>query len=155
MVRAVRLMTLFFYTAILLACTQLPHGVAQPVATDKIQPPELINTRWQLVVIQSMDDTKYIPNNPSNYQIAFLANGELSIVADCNRGRGSWIQNRNQLEFSQLISTRAACGPDSLYDRFMNNLNNVRSFVFVNGHIFLATQADGAILEFEAIEDGV
>jgi hypothetical protein len=45
--------------------------------------------------------------------------------------------------------TRGTCPPGSLYDRFISDLDYVRSFVLEDGHLFLATMADGAILEFE------
>jgi para-nitrobenzyl esterase len=45
--------------------------------------------------------------------------------------------------------TRAMCPPGSLYDRFISDLGYVRSFVLKDGHLFLATRTDGAILEFE------
>lgn len=108
----------------------------------------LANTRWQLVRIQSMDDSVYTPDDPVKYQISFLPEGQLAVIADCNRGQGKWVRNASQLVFSRMITTLASCGPESLYTRFMDNLNFVRSFVYQDGHLFLATLADGAILEF-------
>ncbi len=137
------------------ACMQTTSVEAQNSGgQSKILPPDLTDTRWQLIKIQSMDDNEYIPDEPAKYQLTFLPAGELIIVADCNRGRGQWVQTgTSQLEFSQIVSTRAECGPNSLYNRFINNLNYIRSFVYVNGHIFLATMADGAILEFAPLSD--
>jgi len=43
------------------------------------------------------------------------------------------------------------CPPESLHDRFLSDLGYVRSFVMDGGHLFLATLADGAILEFEPV----
>lgn len=42
------------------------------------------------------------------------------------------------------------CGPDSLDARFVKELGFVRSYVLNDGKLFMATLADGAILEFAA-----
>lgn len=74
------------------------------------------------------------------------------VRADCNRGQGAWsFAEPSQLQFGPLATTRVLCPPGSLYDRFVGDLGYVRSFVMKDGHLFLATLADGAILEFEPI----
>jgi para-nitrobenzyl esterase len=110
----------------------------------------LEGTAWQLVQIMSMDDRVFVPDERSKYTLAFESEGRLIMRADCNRGQGKWsFKEPNQLEFRPLAMTRAMCPPGSLYDRFISDLGYVRSVVFKDGHLFLATMADGAILEFE------
>jgi len=114
----------------------------------------LTNSQWQLVQIQSMDDSTYTPDDPGKYSLSFMPEGQLGVKADCNSGGGHWtLLRKNQIEFSQLISTLALCPADSLSDRLMQNLTYVRSFVFRDGHLFLATMADGAILEFKPADE--
>lgn len=110
----------------------------------------LENTAWQLVQIMSMDDSVFTPQEPDRYLLKFEQEGRLSVRVDCNRGQGSWMtEGPGQLEFGPLATTKALCSPNSLHDRFLSDLQYVRSYVFKNGHLFLATMADGAILEFE------
>jgi para-nitrobenzyl esterase len=45
----------------------------------------------------------------------------------------------------------AICPPGSLHDRFIGDLGYVRSYVLKDGHLFLATMADGSILQFEPV----
>jgi heat shock protein HslJ len=112
--------------------------------------PTLEGTAWQLVRIVSMDDRVFVPDERSKYTLAFASEGRLVVRADCNRGQGTWsVKEPSHLEFGTLATTRAMCPPGSLYDRFISDLSYIRSFVLKDEHLFLATMADGAILEFE------
>ena len=113
---------------------------------------ELAGTSWQLVRISSMDDSEYIPDAPSRYTLEFGADGSVSILADCNRGMGNWSSDgAGQLTFGPLAATRAMCPPGSLFDKYMAQFEYVRSYVLRGGHLFLATLADGSIIEFEPL----
>ena len=110
---------------------------------------ELAGTSWQLVKISSMDDSVYLPEDPSNYRLDLQAGGKAVIKADCQRAMGSWTSDSDgRLSFGALASTRAHCGPDSLSEKYLAQFAWVRSYVMEEGHLFLATMADGSILEF-------
>jgi len=125
-----------------------PPAAATPsaaTATDR-----LAGTSWRLVKIQSMDDTTHVPDDPSKYMLSFGEDGTAQIVADCNRGTGSWkSESASQLEFGVIAATQAMCLPDSLHDVYMKQFEWVRSYVIEGGHLFLSTMADGSIIEFE------
>ena len=130
------------------AAAQPPAGAASSSAgsaTDR-----LAGTSWRLVKIQSMDDTTHLPDDASKYTLAFGADGTAQIVADCNRGTGSWKSgSASQLEFGVIAATQAMCPPDSLHDTYLKQFEWVRSYVIEGGHLFLSTMADGSIIEFE------
>ena len=112
----------------------------------------LAGTAWRLVQIMSMNDQVFTPDEQDKYTLAFGDDGRLSVRADCNRGQGTWsAKEPSQLELGPLAMTRALCPPGSLYDRFVGDLDFIRSYVLKDGHLFLATMTDGAILEFEPI----
>jgi len=107
---------------------------------------------WRLVEILSMDDSVFRPEERSRYTLAFAADGSATLRADCNRGTGTWTsQGPNQLQFGPIASTRAMCPPGSLADRYLQQFEWIRSYVLKDGHLFLATMADGAIIEFEPL----
>ena len=109
----------------------------------------LTDVLWELALIQSMDDSVYTPRAPGLFTLRFQQDGSLVIRADCNRGRGSWTsETASQLNITQLVSTRAMCITPSLHDRFISDLNYTRSYIINEGKLYLATMADGAILEF-------
>jgi para-nitrobenzyl esterase len=111
---------------------------------------ELAGTAWQLVRINSMDDSVVTPDEAAKYTLSFGADGRVAVRADCNRGQGSWTsESAGQLQFGQLATTRAMCPPGSLHDRFLAELGYVRSYVLENNQLHLATMADGSIIDFE------
>jgi heat shock protein HslJ len=111
---------------------------------------ELAGTSWQLVKIMEMDDSVDEPDDRSLYTLQFGEDGRAFMRADCNRGNGTWSSEApGQLQFGPIASTRAMCPPESLSDKYLAQFGWVRSYVMENGHIFLATMADGAIIEFE------
>ena len=104
---------------------------------------------WKLAKIQSKDDSTDLPRAPGLYTLEFHKDGSVAIRADCNRGRGNWAsETADQLNITQLITTRAMCIPPSLHDQFISDLNDTRSFILNGGKLYLATMADGSILEF-------
>jgi heat shock protein HslJ len=113
---------------------------------------ELAGTSWRLVNIASMDDTVYVPDDPAKYTLAFGADGAASMQADCNRGTGSWTsEGPGRLQFGPVAATRAMCPPQSLSGQYLAQFEWVRSYVLKDGHLFLATMADGSIVEFEPL----
>jgi para-nitrobenzyl esterase len=111
--------------------------------------PELAGTAWQWVRFQSSDDTVATPDDPELFTIAFFEDGAAAIRADCNRGQGTWsATSSHQLRFGPLALTRATCAPGSMHDRFVRDLDSIRSYVRRDGKLYLALLADGGIYEF-------
>lgn len=133
----------------LLACAATPEESATPTNSSGSVTLALTGTPWQLVEIQAMNDEAFQPLSVEIYTLDFSADGTLAVRADCNRGAGSFEQQGSSLEIGNIALTRAMCRPQSLADRFMRELSYVRSYVIEAGHLYLATEADGAILEFE------
>jgi heat shock protein HslJ len=116
--------------------------------------PGLGGTSWRLVRVMEMDDSTHVPDDPSSYTLSFSTDGTVNLQADCNRGSGSWTsESASQLEFGPIAATRAMCPPGSLHDMYLAQFGWVRSYVMRDGHLFLATMADGSIIEFEPMED--
>lgn len=123
-----------------------------PPATEQgpdVMASELAGSAWQLVEIQSMDDSVYAPEDGSRYTLIFGSDGQASIQADCNRGSGGWTSGQaGQVEFGAIASTMALCPPGSLSEKYLAQFEWVRSYVLKNGHLFFSTMADGSIIEF-------
>ncbi|MCB1866262.1 MAG: META domain-containing protein [Chromatiales bacterium] len=113
---------------------------------------ELDGTSWQLVKITSMDDRVFDPDDPARYTLTLDADGTARMLADCNRGFGPWTSaSAEQLQFGPVTSTRALCPQASLSEKYLAQFEWVRSYVLTDGHLFLATMADGAIIEFSPL----
>lgn len=137
---------------LIVVASSAPAATAAPDDAAGPQAGELAGTSWRLVKIMSMDDTVRTPADPAVYTLAFSADGTVSLQADCNRGSGSWTsESPGQLRFGPIAATMAACPPGSLHDVYLAQFEWVRSYVLENGHLFLATMADGSIIEFEPL----
>lgn len=136
--------------SLLLCCAPLLLASAIPASGE-----ELADTSWKLVRIQSMNDTSSVPDDATVYTLELKADGSAVIQADCNQGRGTWSANtENQIEFGPIASTFALCPGGSLSEEYLKQFQWVRSFTVENGHLFLATMADGSIIEFEPVANG-
>lgn len=112
----------------------------------------LAGTAWRLVQIMSMDHRVDVPDDRSRYTLEFNADGSMRVHADCNFGKGSRASaSAGHLRFGQIAATRVMCPPGSLHDRYMAQFPWVRSYIIKEGRLFLATMADGSIIEFEPI----
>ncbi len=112
----------------------------------------LSGTHWQLVDIQSMDDSVVTPEAQSTYALHFGDDGNISIQADCNRMNGTYQYNApSGLSFGPMAVTLALCPPGSLFDRFNKDMPYVRSFMIKDGRLFLSLMADGGIYQFAPI----
>lgn len=133
---------------VLIACAS--DKEPRPAAASDVEPS--LAGSWRLVRIQSMDDTVYLPDDRDAYTLKLAPDGKLAVRADCNRGKGTWEREGSSgLRFGPLALTKVLCPPQSLHDRFVSDLSYVRSFVLRDGKLFLATMADGAILELEPV----
>lgn len=113
---------------------------------------ELEGTSWRLVSIASMDDSVDLPEDSNGYTLEFGADGRAAIRADCNRGTGSWSsQAPPQLTFGAVATTGALCPSPTIGEKYLAQFEWVRSYTMKDGHLFLATMANGSIMEFEPL----
>ena len=147
---------LLFLLPVLGVCSPEPEAPPSSGPGEIEQPgvqSALVGRTWQLVEIVSMNDRVDAPDDRSLYTMTFKADGAVQVRADCNRGTGSWTSAApGKLQFGQIAATQAMCRPDSLHDRYMAQFPSVRSYVMKEGHLFLATMADGSIIELEPAE---
>jgi hypothetical protein len=118
-------------------------GVTGAEQNDESPCRELAGTSWRLVKIMSTDDSVYATDAASRYTLIFCTDGTADILADCNHGTGTW---------TSTFATKAPCPSGSLSEQYLALSQWVRSYVLKSGHLYLATMADGSIIEFEPIE---
>ena len=110
--------------------------------------PSLQGVTWVWQEFLGMDGSVVAPDNPADYTLAFLEDNRLAVKADCNRGAGSWSVNGAQIDLTVDALTRAACPETSLSPVFVRDVNEVSSFVFRDGRLYLALPIDSGIHEF-------
>jgi heat shock protein HslJ len=93
------------------------------------------------------------------YTLQLGPDGLAFMKADCNQGNASYTISGNGIEFGQGTTTLALCGPESLSDRFLQELTFVRSFVIdqsgATDQLVLSLMADGGSLRFSPALTGV
>ena len=130
---------------------------APPAATaDSVVPPNIVapgplaGTSWQLVQFQSSDGTTLTPDDRAKYTVTFGADGRVTILADCNRGSGTWSSpEANVLAFTPIASTKAMCPEGSMSDRFLRDFQYMTSYLIKDRKLHISLMADGGIYEFE------
>lgn len=109
-------------------------------------PNPLGGSAWQLVELQSSDDTigTVRPEHPSRYEMRLNGDGTAAFRLDCNRGAGRWESTApNQITFTPIAMTRAACLTGSLDTRLARELGYVRRYLLEGDRLRLIMMADG------------
>jgi heat shock protein HslJ len=144
------ILLLLFASVIAAPGQTAPAAVAKTAAS-------LVDTEWQLVEIQSMDDsigTKR-PADPSRYTMRLGADGAIQMRLNCNSARGKWSAeagsdpSSGHFRLGPLAATRAHCPPPSLDQQITGQAQYVRSYLLKNGRLHLSLMADGGIQVWE------
>jgi para-nitrobenzyl esterase len=110
----------------------------------------LVGPAWEWEEFLGGDDSIVTPDDPSQYTIEFAEDGSVAIQADCNRAFGTYEADGESLVIEVGGVTQAACPPESLSDRFLQDLGFVRTHVLEGGELFLNLMADAGDMRFSA-----
>ena len=108
---------------------------------------ELKNTVWRW---QESDAPmgKTTIDKPENYQLEFMADGKLSVKADCNGGGGSYTTEGGNISFVRIFTTKIFCGEKSLDNRFLQNLESARTYRIEGNSLFVEGAGDNGTMKF-------
>ncbi len=110
-------------------------------------PEAVVGKVWQWESFVSPVETIEVPT-PERYQLELLPDGKARARFDCNRGGGAYRIAEGQLSFGALVSTRMACPPGSLGDRYSKELARVSTFFIEDGRLYLELPVDSGTLRF-------
>ena len=135
-----------------------PLSLAADDATP--QPGDAISSiLWQMTSFEDTARGSTPVDDPAKYTLQFLPEGRVAIGADCNQGSAVYAIAGSSLELGEIASTLALCEPESLSDRFFQELGFVRSFVIdqseATDRLVLSLMADGGFLHFSPVLTGV
>ncbi|MFN2177921.1 MAG: META domain-containing protein, partial [Candidatus Promineifilaceae bacterium] len=110
---------------------------------------DLAGTRWQWMQMVTPVET-FVPDDPGQYLMEFMADGVIGIQADCNSGSGTYETNPSEGSISINITntTLALCPEGSLSDQFIRSLNAAAIYFDQDGNLFIDLFADGGTMEF-------
>ena len=122
---------------------------AGEVTGDGSNESDIMGVTWLWV---RFDDTADINNikvdDPTLYTFLLNADGTYSVKADCNHASGNFTLEGSSIKFESGPTTLAECGPDSLYNKFLNDLSNVVTFVKDGNKLYLNLWADAGNMVF-------
>ena len=75
--------------------------------------------------------------NPENFTLILMADGSVSIQADCNMVSGSYSLDGSALSIELGMSTMAFCGEESLDQAYLGYLSSVEGYAIENGRLVL------------------
>lgn len=131
----------------LFALALLPLEAATP-ATGEEPAAAIGGTVWKWQVTAYADGTRVEPPDPSRYTILLMPQGHLSVQIDCNAGGGRYRLEGSALSLQVTHTTRAACPPESLAEKFLEDLAAVRIAVLRDGELYLDLMYDTGTMKF-------
>ena len=111
----------------------------------------LIGGTWHMTKVVHGNDQPVVPKDPSKYTVQFGEDGTLSLLADCNRGRGSYSADPPKLHVGPAAITRMMCPPGSLDTIFLRDLSAAATFDLDDGELHVTTKDGLATLTFERV----
>ncbi|MCU0575443.1 MAG: META domain-containing protein [Desulfobacterota bacterium] len=111
--------------------------------------PSVSRPVWRLLQIRYPDSTALAPEDPSKYALVLSADGTVTVLADCNRGMGTYLMAGNALIMRKLAYTRMICPANSLFDQYTSALQEASSCMLRDGRLSIFFKADSGVLEFE------
>lgn len=114
---------------------------------SKITPEKESLWKWQETIYYNQD--KGVPGDPENYTLRFLPDGSIRIKADCNNAGGTFTVRGNRLEIVITHSTLAWCLSQSLYDKFLKDLTEVKAFDIDGSYLYLDLGDNSAVIKFK------
>lgn len=134
----------------------LPFLLFGACSTHKVKGATLVGTKWQLISIQSMDDSKakVFVDDPKEFTMYFSSKGQVSFRLGCNRAVGGYISRSaidhisGALNFGSIAATKALCPPPRLDERILRDLEYVRAYLLKDRKLYLTLMADGGVYEW-------
>jgi heat shock protein HslJ len=111
----------------------------------------LIGGAWHLTKAVHGNDAPVVPQDPSRYTVQFGEDGTLSLLADCNRGRGSYTADPPKVHIGPAAITRMMCPPGSLDSIFLRDVNAAATFAIDDGELQVKSTDGQTTLMFERV----
>ncbi len=110
---------------------------------------EVQNVLWQWQSLFETDPAgQSIVAEPQKYSLVLNQDGSYSAVADCNSLSGTYTSDGSLLSLLPGATTLVECGPESLYDQYLQLLGNVTAFGISGGNLVLELANAAGVLTF-------
>ena len=114
----------------------------------RYQASDLVGYVWMWLEFLENNDTRTAPDNPGDYTLEFHPDGNVTLKADCNNASGTYTVDGSQLDIEIMITTLAACPPDSLSDDYIQLINDAVIYFREGDFLFLDIMMDVGTMKF-------
>jgi len=83
---------------------------------------------------------------PEDFQVAFLAGGELGVKMGCNFGGGAYCTQGEQIRMEEMYKTQVGCAANPIEDDFMRQLVSATRYQLDGGMLKLQLKRGGEML---------
>ncbi len=136
--------------------TAVPTNTAEPTAEPQqmaevsaVPIEEVQNIVWLWTgLIETLPAGQSVVPNPENYTLTLLHDNTFTAKADCNNTAGTYQVDGSFITLMLGPTTLAECGPDSLYDQYMNLLSSLATFGMQDGMLVLGLQDAAGQMQF-------
>jgi heat shock protein HslJ len=119
------------------------------MAKVPVQPCDwMIDILWMWERFKDPADGDIVVADPTKYTLQLLPDGTFRFKADCNVGNGTYTCDGGCLTLELGAATLAECGPDSLYDEYLDALGDVACYTMDEGKLVLNLEADAGCMIF-------
>lgn len=122
----------------------------QPKAPDSTAAAQASLTAgpWKWVATQTPVEL-IAPADPARYTIQFNADGSTALLADCNRGRGTYVTTaEGGITIGPAAVTRMMCPPGSLDSKYLQQLDNAAHTFFRGDTLYIDLKVDSGTMRF-------
>jgi heat shock protein HslJ len=112
-------------------------GAIPPTSTPVPAGPPIAGTSWFWRSFIKADGSQTTITEYDNYVLEFLAGGMVSVLADCNKGSGTYRTSGTQITIQVSAATQASCGSESLGTQYITQLNASFAYAVQNGVLAL------------------
>jgi heat shock protein HslJ len=114
----------------------------------KYQASDLVGYLWMWLEFLENNDTRTAPDNPGDYTLELFPDGNVHLKADCNNASGTYTVNGSQLDIEIMITTLAACPPESLSDEYIQLINDAVIYFREGDFLYLDIMMDVGTMKF-------
>lgn len=112
--------------------------------------PSLEGVVWEWRRFDAPNGEAIVLSDAADYTVAFRRDGTVDVRANGEPFRARYTVAGERIDIALEGIPRRTVAPDALLDRFLRDLDQISSFVFRDGRLFLALPIDAGIHEFAA-----
>ena len=129
-------------------CSSSPQPKGADSTATAAPQAKLTDGPWKWVATQTPVEL-IAPADPSRYTIQFNRDGSTALLADCNRGHGTYTSTtEGAITIGPAALTRMMCPPGSLDSRYLQQLNGAAHTFFRGDTLYIDLTADSGTMRF-------